>query len=64
MCTFHTILLQPSELYLYSILLLTQDLSGKLSKLNIDHTSGFSKCARFPSTLYIGNIIITGWNVT
>ena len=55
MCTFHTILLQPSELYLYSTLLLTQDLSGKLSKLNIDHTSGFSKCARFPmSTLFGG----------
>ena len=64
MCPFHTILLQPSELYLYSTLLLTQDLSGKLSKLNIDHICGFSKCAGFPSTLYIGNIIITGWYVT
>ena len=29
------IFLQPSELYLSSTLLITQDLQGKLSKLNI-----------------------------
>ena len=53
-------MLQPSELYLSSTLLLAQDLWGKLFKLNTDYACGFSKCAGFPSTLYIGNVI-TYW---